>query len=147
MTLPGTLSLEKAGPREKIKPRIPQPKPLQTPIPFEPLETDIPEITLGGEVSFADVGVGEAMREQMELLPSPDEVVAVVGHLEVKDLQEFACAIMDTAVRAALDGVLSIDSVRLLNSWFGSMEETVAAGDSIDEILSRRDDHEAFEAI
>ena len=147
MTFPVTLSLEKAEPREKIEPRLPQPKPLQTPSLFEPLEADTPEITLGGKVGFADLGLGEGMRAQMELLPTPDEVVAVVGHLEVKDLQEFACAIMDTAVRAALDGVLDIDSVRLLNSWFGSVEETVAAGDSIDEILSRRDDHEAFEAI
>ncbi len=80
---------------------------------------------------------GEA-RAQLEMLPSPDEVSTVISRLEIDDLREFAASIMNAAVDSAHEGHVDLDTVRLLNGWFASMEETVAAGDRLEEILSRR---------
>ncbi len=74
---------------------------------------------------------------QVEMLPSSDEVAEVVSRLEIGDLREFAVAIMNAAAESARGGG-DLDTIRLLNSWFASMEETVAAGDDLVEILSRR---------
>ena len=74
---------------------------------------------------------------QVEMLPSSDEVAEVVSRLEIGDLREFAVAIMNAAAGSARGGG-DLDTIRLLNSWFASMEETVAAGDDLVEILSRR---------
>ena len=86
-------------------------------------------------------------RPQVKMLPTPDDVASVVARLDVEDLRQFTAAIMNCAVASARAGVLDLDSVRLLNSWFGSMEETLAAGKSIDEVLDRRNDREGYQAI
>ena len=44
---------------------------------------------------------------------------------------------MNVAVDYARRETSDIDAIRLLNGWFASMEETVAAGDELEEILSR----------
>ena len=75
---------------------------------------------------------------QIEMLPSEDEVAAVVSRLEVDDLREFAAAVMNAAVDLARNDNADMETVRLLNGWFASMEETVAAGADVEEILSRR---------
>ena len=75
---------------------------------------------------------------QVEMLPSSDEVAEVVSRLEIGDLREFAVAIMNAAAESARGGDSDLDTIRLLNSWFASMEETIAAGDDLVEILSRR---------
>ena len=80
----------------------------------------------------------EARSIQVEMLPSPDEVSEVVSRLEVDDLREFAVAVMNAAVDLARNGDTDMETVRLLNGWFASMEETVAAGEDIEEILARR---------
>ena len=77
-------------------------------------------------------------RVQVEMLPSPDEVSAVISRLEMDDLREFACAVMNAAVDSAYRGGADMDTIRLLNGWFASMEETVAAGEDMEEILARR---------
>ena len=74
---------------------------------------------------------------QVEMLPSPDEVSAVVSRLEMGDLREFAFAVMNAAVDSAHRGGVDMDTIRLLNGWFASMEETVAAGADMEEILAR----------
>ncbi len=89
--------------------------------------------------------VSEEMSVQLETLPSPGEVSAVVSQLETDDLREFAVAVMNAAVHTARNGTADIEDIRLLNSWFASMEETVAAGDDLQEILSRRRATEASE--
>ncbi len=89
--------------------------------------------------------VSEEMSVQLEMLPSPDEVSAVVSQLENDDLREFAVAVMNAAVHTARNGAANIEDIRLLNGWFASMEETVAAGDDLQEILSRRRATEAAE--
>ena len=80
----------------------------------------------------------EARSIQVEMLPSADEVATVVSRLEVDDLREFAVAVMNAAVGSARNGDTNIETVRLLNGWFASMEETVAAGEDVEGILSRR---------
>ena len=89
--------------------------------------------------------VSEEMSVQLEMLPSPDEVSTMVSQLEDDDLREFAVAIMNAAVHSARNGAPDIEDIRLLNGWFASMEETVAAGDDLEEILSRRRATEASE--
>ena len=75
---------------------------------------------------------------QLEMLPSPDEVTTVVSQLAIDDLREFASSIMNAAVDSAHKGHVDLDTIQFLNGWFASMEETIAAGDHLEEILSRR---------
>ncbi len=78
------------------------------------------------------------LHAQIDMLPNPEEVSAVVSQLNADDLREFATAVMNASVQAALSGHVDIETIRFLNGWFASMEETIAAGGDIDEILSRR---------
>ena len=80
----------------------------------------------------------EEISPQTEMLPNPEEVSAVIAQLETDDLREFAASVMNAAVDSARMGHVDLDRIRLLNGWFASMEETVAAGDYLEEILSRR---------
>lgn len=80
----------------------------------------------------------DELHAQIDMLPSPEEVSSVVSQLETDDLREFATAVMNTSVQAALSGHVDIETIRFLNGWFASMEETIAAGGDIEEILSRR---------
>ncbi len=82
--------------------------------------------------------VDEETNGQLDMLPGPDEVSAVVSQLETDDLREFAASIMNVAVDSAHKGRIDLDTIRFLNGWFASMEETVAAGGNLEEILSRR---------
>ena len=79
----------------------------------------------------------EELSAQLEMLPDARAVSAVVSQLEPCDLREFAASIMNVAVDYARKDTSDIDAIRLLNGWFASMEETVAAGDELEEILSR----------
>ncbi len=80
----------------------------------------------------------EELSAQLEMLPDASAVAAVVSQLEPNDLREFAASIMNVAVDYARKDSTDIEAVRLLNGWFASMEETIAAGDELEEILSRR---------
>ena len=78
------------------------------------------------------------MREQLGMLPSPDDVDVVLSQVDERYLREFATAIMTVAVDAAWRNCMGLDDARLLNGWFATMEEIVAAGDDLEEILARR---------
>ena len=78
------------------------------------------------------------LHAQIEMLPSAEEVSEVVSQLKTADLREFAVSVMNASVESAHRGRIDIQTVRFLNGWFASMEETIAAGDDIEEILSRR---------
>ena len=80
----------------------------------------------------------EERHGQLAMLPTPSEVEAVISQLSKKHLREFAAAIMATAVESARWGRVNLETIRLLNGWFATMEEIVAAGDQLEEILSRR---------
>ncbi len=80
----------------------------------------------------------EELTAQIEMLPDPDEASAVIRQLDIDDLRAFATSIMNVAVESAHKGHADLNTIRLLNGWFASMEETVSAGDSLEEILSRR---------
>ena len=80
----------------------------------------------------------EELSAQLKMLPTPDEVSTVVSQLEIDDLKEFAASIMNATVDSAHKGNADLDTIRLLNGWFASMEETIAAGDDLKEVLSRR---------
>ena len=82
----------------------------------------------------------EELDAQLEMLPDPRAVSTVVSQLDPSDLREFAASIMNVAVDYARKETSDIDAVRLLNGWFASMEETISAGDELEEILSRRRD-------
>ena len=75
---------------------------------------------------------------QLEMLPNPDEVLTIINKLELGDLREFAVAITNVAVDSARNGHADLDTITLINDWFATAEELVAAGDSLDEILSRK---------
>ena len=78
------------------------------------------------------------LHAQISMLPNSEEVSVVVSQLKADDLREFATAIMNASVQAALSGQVDIETIRFLNGWFASMEETIAASDDIEDILSRR---------
>ena len=80
----------------------------------------------------------EMLMGQLEMLPNPDEVFTAINQLELDDLREFAIAIMNVAVDSARKGHADLDTVTLINDWFATAEQLIAAGDSLDEILSRR---------
>ena len=85
-----------------------------------------------------DGSEAEEYSGQIEMLPNQGEVSIVVSKLALDDLREFAASVMNVAVNAACRRGSDLETVRLLNSWFATMEETVAAGDDLEEILSRR---------
>lgn len=72
------------------------------------------------------------------MLPDAGEVCSVVSQFELDDLREFTASVMNIAADHSQKRTTDIEAVRLLNGWFASMEETIAAGDDLDEILSRR---------
>ena len=78
------------------------------------------------------------LHAQIDMLPSAEEVSEVVAQLKTADLREFAAAVMTASVESAHRGHIDIETIRFLNGWFASMEETIAAGDDIEGILSRR---------
>lgn len=78
------------------------------------------------------------LHAQIDMLPSAEEVSKVFSQLKMADLREFAAAVMNASVESAHRGHIDIETIRFLNGWFASMEETIAAGDDIEEILSRR---------
>ena len=80
----------------------------------------------------------DELSSQIEMLPNPEEVSTVVSQLDTDDLREFATAIMNASVDSAYRGRLDLVTIRFLNGWFASMEEMIAAGDDLEEILSRR---------
>ena len=74
---------------------------------------------------------------QLSMFPTPEASVALVENTSIDDLREFTVAIMEIVfdlARRARD----LDVIRLLNGWIASLEETIAAGADLDEILSRR---------
>ena len=75
---------------------------------------------------------------QIEMLPDHGEVSTVVNQLSVDDLRAFATAIMNAASDSARKGHADMDTSRLLNDWFASMEATVSDTDSLEETISRR---------
>ena len=80
----------------------------------------------------------EDLMAQIEMLPDYGEVSTAVNQLSIEDMRAFATAIMNAAADSARKGHVDLDTIRLLNDWFASMEETIYAGDELEEILSRR---------
>ena len=89
-------------------------------------------------VKQSEADVEEELNAQLAMLPDAHEVSTVVSQLELGDLREFAASIMNIATDHARKRTTEMDTIRLLNGWFASMEETIAAGGDLDEILSRR---------
>lgn len=89
-------------------------------------------------VKQPEADIDEELSTQLGMLPDAHEVSTVVSQLELGDLREFAASIMNIAADHAKKRTTDIETVRLLNGWFASMEETISAGDDMDEILSRR---------
>lgn len=102
---------------------------------------------LGGWLISSPLGVGSSdplgsdgddLNGQLEMLPTNEEMLEVASALGRDDLIEFLTAIMDIAVNSAHLRMLDLDTIRVINGWFASMEATVAAGDHLDDILARR---------
>jgi len=89
-------------------------------------------------VKQPEADIDEELNAQLAMLPDAHEVSTVVAQLELGDLREFAAATMNVATDHAQKRTTDMETVRLLNGWFASMEATIAGGHDMDEILSRR---------
>lgn len=74
---------------------------------------------------------------QLSMFPTPEHSVDLVDNTSLDDLREFTIAIMEIVIDLARR-TRDLDVIRLLNGLIASLEETIAAGDDLDEILSRR---------
>lgn len=94
---------------------------------------DVGEMVMG----IADIfewGVWAPRRGMLSL----EETRRVIFDMGDTELRDTAVALLANAVRAARGGSVGLDSSRALNGWIATAEETVAAGDGLEEILSRR---------
>ncbi len=84
---------------------------------------------------------------QLSMLPEPDAVKPLIENTELDDLREFAIALTNLLIDVIRNLNVDIRVITLLNGWIASLEETIAAGDDLDEILSRRRTHKGYNAL
>ena len=74
----------------------------------------------------------------MDELPTSEEVEALIYALDVPTLRELSSAILTASIDYAQGRSEKLANLQMLNSWIATAEETVAAGEDMDEILARR---------
>ena len=74
---------------------------------------------------------------QLSMFPTLEDTTELVENAALNDLREFTIAIMEIVIDLARR-TRDLDVIRLLNGWIATLEETIAAGDDLEEILSRR---------
>ena len=77
------------------------------------------------------------LRGQIRMLPSAEDIEAIVSEVDPGYLRGFATAIMTVAADEARRECMGLEAVSQLNGWFATMEELVAAG--VDH--AQADDH------
>ena len=74
----------------------------------------------------------------MDELPTSEEVEELVHALDAPTLRDLSSAILTASIDYAQGRSENLAYLRTLNSWIATAEETVAAGEDMDEILARR---------
>lgn len=105
-----------------------------------PADESVQVVQLGkpfSRLSPLAFGREEELLDQLGRLPTPDQVREVMSALPTKTLRELGEEIMNGGV-TVLTGGDNLDFARLLNSWFATGEETIAAHGRPGRVLTRR---------
>ena len=68
------------------------------------------------------------MYEQIRMLPSAEDIQAIVSEVDLRYLREFATATMTVAVTEARRECMGLEAVQQFNGWFAMMEKNVGTG-------------------
>ena len=80
----------------------------------------------------------EELSEQLNKLPSPEEMEELFSVLRVSTLRELAVEIVNGGIEHAKGKISRAEYLELVNSWIATAEETVAAGRNVSRIAARR---------
>ena len=80
----------------------------------------------------------DKLRSHIDELPTSEEVEELVHALDPPTLREFSSAILTDSIAYVEGRCDKLAYLQILNSWIATAEETVAAGEDMDEILARR---------
>ena len=75
---------------------------------------------------------------RLDELPTSEEIEELIYALDVPTLREFSSAILTASIDYVEGRSDKLAYLQNLNSWIATAEETVAAGEDMDEILARR---------
>ena len=75
---------------------------------------------------------------QLNKLPSNDEVQELCSSLRVTALREFSSEVVNGSIKHLKGRIDRPEYIRLLNSWIATAEETLAAGKNVNQIAARR---------
>ena len=79
----------------------------------------------------------EGLSNQLDKLPSPEEVEELFSVLRVATLRELSAEIVNGGIEHAKGKISRVEYLELVNSWITTAEETVAAGRNISRITAR----------
>ncbi len=88
--------------------------------------------------SVSPYGVEEEYLDQLDRLPSSDEVRELCSTLRAATLREFSSEVVNASVDHLNHRIDRLTYIRLLNSWIATAEETLAAGKDVKRIAARR---------
>ena len=80
----------------------------------------------------------EELFNQLDKLPSPEEVEELFSVLRVAALRELSVEIVNGGIEHAKGKISRVEYLELVNSWIATAEETVAAGRNASKIAARR---------
>ncbi len=80
----------------------------------------------------------EELSDQLDKLPSPEEVEELFSVLRVATLRELSAEIVNGGIEHAKGKIGRVEYLELVNSWIATAEETVAAGRNVSRIAARR---------
>ena len=99
-----------------------------------PHEIEWPQELLYG----SPYGTEEELLDQLNKLPSSDQVEELCSVLRVAILRELSSEVVNGSIDHLKQKIDRLEYIRLLNSWIASAEETVAAGKNVNRIAARR---------
>jgi hypothetical protein len=109
---------------------------------------EVPSVIVNvGNINVGNINVFNIQHvppPQVEMMPTGTEIEFLVTRLPHDDLKTLSCGFIASAVEAASKGQIHVDAIVELNGWLSTMEETLDAGDTIDELLARRDDADGY---
>ena len=80
----------------------------------------------------------DKLRSHIDELPTSEEVEELVHALDAPTLRELSSAILTASIEYVEGRSDKLAYLQILNIWIATAEETVAAGEDMDEILARR---------
>ena len=78
------------------------------------------------------------MSGHLDKLPTSEEIEELICALDVPTLREMSSAMLTASVDYLEGRADKLQYLELLNSWIATVEETIAAGEGVREILARR---------